>query len=133
MLAVSLLAACGQRSAQRCAHCGMIVRAESRWRAGATHEGRAVVFDAPRCMFQFRLSAPSHALSDPWVIEYYGPGERRTPARDVRYVIGSRQRGPMGDDLVPVDPAAVARFRADHGGRAEIAYDEVTARTIESL
>lgn len=127
------LAACAQRTAERCAHCGMIVRPDSRWRAGATVEGRAVLFDAPRCLFQYRLAAPGRALAEPWVIEHYGPGDRKTPAREVRFVPSSRLRGPMGIDLVPVAPASVERFRADHGGRPALGYDEVSTATIDAL
>ncbi len=132
-LASAILAACAQRATERCAHCGMTVRSDSRWRAGATVDGRPVLFDAPRCLFQYRFAAPGRALAEPWVIEHYGPGDRRTPAREVRFVPGSRLRGPMGIDLVPVAPASAERFRADHGGRAALSYDDVSASTIDAL
>lgn len=109
----------------------MLVRPDSRWRCGATLDGKALTFDAPRCMFAYRFAG--HALREPWVIEYYGPTARKSPANAVRYVLGSRVRGPMGDDVVPVSPEAIERFRADHGGARVLAHDELTAAIINAL
>lgn len=131
LLALAPLAACTPRAGERCAHCGMHVRPDSRWRCGATLDGRPVRFDAPRCLFAYRFAG--HALRDPWVIEYYGPTERQTPATAVRYVLGSRVRGPMGDDVVPVASESIERFRADHGGARALAHDEVTAAIVNAL
>ncbi len=47
--------------------------------------------------------------------------ERCSAATSVRFVIGSDVIGAMGPDLVPVDPARVAKFEKDHGGTRESA------------
>jgi hypothetical protein len=111
----------------------MSVRSDSHWRAGATVDGRAVLFDAPRCLFQYRHASGHGPLRDPWVIEYYGPTDRRTPATEVRYIPGSRLQGPMGPDVVPVAPAMVERFRRDHGGREPLEYEAITREVIDAL
>ena len=131
----STMIACKSRasSAQRCALWVMSVAPDSRFRAGATKDGRALSFDAPRCLFQYRSTAAGRGLSDPWVIEHYGPGELRTPARAVRYVRASDVRGPMGPDLVPVAPGSVDRFRRDHGGLPALEFDAVTDEIVRGL
>jgi copper chaperone NosL len=111
----------------------MTVAPTSRFRCGGSLNGRALLFDAPRCLFRYRLTAEGRALRDPWVIEHYGPTERRTDAQAVRYVPGSDVIGPMGPDLVPVAPESVARFRQDHGGREAVSFEQVDDALLRSL
>jgi nitrous oxide reductase accessory protein NosL len=128
------LAGCSRRAGQRCAHCGMIVTDASRWRAGATAAGgEHLVFDTPGCLHRYRLGPRGGGLSSPWVVEYYGDADARTDARRVRFIPGSRVRGPMGPDLVPVEPSKVAEFVRDHGGRAPLRWEDVTRATLEGL
>lgn len=134
LVALSLVACKGRSTdAPRCALCGMRVAADSRFRAGATKDGRAVLFDAPRCLFQYRATPAGRGITDPWVIEYYGPGDRQTPANSVRFVRGSDVRGPMGADVVPVAEPSVERFRRDHGGQPALAFEDVTSEVIRGL
>lgn len=111
----------------------MRVASDSRFRAGATKDGRALAFDAPRCLFQYRATPEGQGLRDPWVIEHYGPGDRQTPATAVRFVRGSDVRGPMGPDLVPVAEESVERFRRDHGGSPALAFEQVTGEIVRGL
>lgn len=112
MLALALVAlapSCGDDARARCPECGMYVDLGPRWNAGLGD----LVFDTPKCMLRRRAQAGGGAA---WVIEYYS--QQRAALDAVRLVEGSDVVGPMGRDLVPVAPAHVARFVADHGGRA---------------
>jgi copper chaperone NosL len=126
--------ACGRREGARCRHCGMRVPPDSRWRAGArAADGAALVFDTPGCLHRFRLSPPGAGMRDPWVVEYYGPTERQTDATSVRYVAGSRVRGPMGPDVIPLAPESVDRFRRDHGGREPLGFLQITQAILDAM
>jgi len=127
-LALALLvAACGSsESPPRCDTCGMQIVADDGWRAGA--EGLA--FDAPKCLFRHRHR--HGALTEPWVIEYYG--QTRRPAGEMLYVTGTDLQSPMGRDLVPVEGREAAeRMQRDHGGDAILEYDEVSEELVEGL
>ena len=128
-----LLAACGgetEDARARCATCGMVVDAESGWRAGATADGETLAFDAPKCLF--RRVHREGSVEGGWVIEYYS--QERAPARELFYVIGSDLESPMGRDLVPVRGREEAeRLRDDHHGEAVLSYDEVTSEVVEGL
>jgi hypothetical protein len=132
LVALALTSAgCERRRGDRCAHCGMRVPEGSRWRAGATRpDGSALHFDTPGCLLRYRFTPAGRGLREPWVIEHYGPATERVDARRVRFIAGSRVRGPMGDDWIPVTPASVERFRRDHGGREGRSFDEVTPEAL---
>lgn len=120
--------AAGER--RRCDLCGMYVDRNPRWVAGGTRQGRAVVFDSPRCMLQ-TLSDRRAGLRDPWVTEYYA--QRRRPAGAVRYLQGSDVVGPMGPDLVPVDPARADTFLRDHRASRVLTLEQITTDVLRSL
>ena len=120
--------AAGER--RRCDLCGMYVDRNPRWIAGGTKNGRPVFFDSPRCMLQ-TLRDRRSGLREPWVTEYYA--QRRRPAASVRYVQGSDTIGPMGPDLVPVDPARAETFRRDHRGTRVLTLDQITPAVLRSL
>lgn len=133
LLSLSLsvaLAACGSDEAEetraRCPTCGMVVDAESGWRAG----GDDLLFDGPKCLFRYRHGP--HEVEDAWMIEYYS--QERRPARELLYVIGSDLESPMGRDLVPVaGREAAERLMADHHGDGILTFDEVTSEVVEAL
>jgi hypothetical protein len=125
---------CSRRAGHRCGHCGMLIPEGSRWQAGArARDGSALHFDTPGCLHRHRLGPRGAGLSDPWVIEHYGAASARTDARAVRFIPGSRVRGPMGPDLIPVETARVEEFLRDHGGRAALRWEDVTLATLEGL
>lgn len=131
--AITSLATCSSEAAgerPRCDLCGMYVDRNPRWIAGATKNGRPVVFDAPRCLLQ-TLRDRRAALRDPWVTEYYS--QRRRPASAVRYVQGSDTIGPMGPDFVPVDPARAETFRRDHRGSRVLTLEQITPAVLRTL
>lgn len=114
--------------------CGMRIDPSSRWRSGGLDAaGATLTFDTPACLFRYRLMQRRGEVREPWVIEHYGPPAQRVDARRVRFALGSDQTGPMGPDLVPVDPARAADFAREHHARQTLAYEEVTAATLDNL
>ena len=91
-LCAALLLACGggdggdearaESQPSRCDLCGMRVDPDSGWRAGGelasaeAEGGRALTFDAPKCLFRHHHTRG--AVSNAWVIEYYA--QERRPA-----------------------------------------------------
>lgn len=106
----------------------------SHWATGALDaNGHALAFDTPGCLFRYRASSRGPGLHDAWVTEYYGPAGVRTNATAVQFVVGSDVPGPMGPDLIPVDPSRVEAFRRDHHAREAYAFDAVTADVLRTL
>src|SRR5688572_3910714 len=89
VLMVLVVACSSSAETERCAHCGMVVDAESGWRAGATSGGETLRFDTPKCLFAYREQHT--AIRDPWVIEYYA--QERRDADALFYVLGSDVHG----------------------------------------
>ena len=52
---------------------------------------------------------------------------------DVRFVIGGDVVGPMGPDLVPVDPARVPKFIQDHAADRALKLDEITLEVLGAI
>lgn len=107
----------------RCGHCGMKIDHESAWRAeivGA--DGAVASFDTPRCALTWwRTKAPSSTVR---LQEYYERSWRN--ADELRFMIGGDVVGPMGPDLVPVDPSRSTKFIQDHGADRALRLEEVT-------
>jgi nitrous oxide reductase accessory protein NosL len=118
----------GCKKEERCQTCGMRIDHKSVWRAEADAGGRAVSFDSPRCALEALLRPkPGPKVEALRVQEFYSTAWR--PAANVRFVLGSDVLGPMGQDLVPVDPERVAKFIADHHGRA-VSLGEITPAVL---
>ncbi len=102
----------------------------SRWRAelvadaGVTYE-----FDTPRCaLLAWRTSrVKARALR---VQEYYGGGWK--DGREVRFVFGSDVVGPMGTDVIPVDPLRAEAFLRDHHGALSLELEAITPERLLS-
>jgi hypothetical protein len=105
----------------------------SPWRAELVAEGSAVIsFDTPRCALAAwkRGKVPATSMR---VHEYYdarGAGQMRD-ARELRFVKGGDVVGPMGPDLVPVDPSRASKFIQDHGADRALRLDEITIADLE--
>lgn len=122
---LALAAACrtSQKGA-RCETCGMHVNAQDPFFAELEPEqGARVVFDSPRCAFS---ALPRHPGATLFVREYYE--QARRPGSELRFVEQSDVVGPMGPDLIPVDPAKVTAFVTAHGGGRISSFDEAAAR-----
>jgi nitrous oxide reductase accessory protein NosL len=128
VLAVAVSASCKSKSGPqtdlRCKHCGMKIDQTSPWRAELVAvEGTTIAFDTPRCALTSWRSGKSQAARLR-VQEYY---ERRwRDADELRFVIGGDVVGPMGPDLVPVDPARATKFIQDHSADRALRLDEIT-------
>ena len=116
------LAACGAgpneevaaQPTDRCGHCGMRI---GDWLTctAMRADGQPVSFDTPKCLFAFLASEEGAGAREPAVTEYYSRTSR--PADSVVYVDGSDVMGPMGRDLIPIEPRERAEgFVRDHGG-----------------
>jgi hypothetical protein len=120
ILCALVLTACG-KSGERCATCGMRVDPNSAFRAVLGNQ----VFDSPRCA----LTAYRKQGGTLRVQEFYSRDYQDGAA--VRFVKGSDVLGPMGPDLVPVDPSRVDKFEHDHGGTRTMALSEVDEGALE--
>ena len=97
-----------------CARCHMKITDEAHDTRIEWSSGNESHYDSIVCaVFQWKnpeLGSPKRMT----VHEYY-TGEARDAA-DMAFVQGSDVSSPMGHDFVPVDPANVKKFEADHGG-----------------
>lgn len=123
-----LATACAKKP--RCRHCGMVIDPASAWRADLLTPEGAVSFDTPRCALTSWRSGTSRA-SGLRVQDYYDRQWRN--AEELRFVIGGDVVGPMGPDLVPVDPARATKFIQDHGANRALRLDELTLDVLRTL
>ena len=131
VLALAVLVACkgkGATADARCKHCGMKIDPTSAWRTElVAADGSTIGFDTPRCALTSWRSGTSHGVSLR-VQEYY---ERRwRNADELRFVLGGDVVGPMGPDLVPVDPARATKFIQDHGADKALRLEEITTDVL---
>lgn len=104
--------------------CGMKIDRASAWRAELLlADGTVTRFDTPRCALQAwrggKVRGKTLRLQ-----EYYDRAFR--DATELRFVIGGDVAGPMGAELVPVDPARATKFIQDHGAERALRLDEIT-------
>jgi copper chaperone NosL len=131
LAAVAFATSC-KRDEERCRTCGMKIDRASPWRSELLDgSGSAVAaFDTPRCAF-LAWRGGKVSASGVRVSEYYDRTLRS--GADVRFVVGGDVLGPMGPDLVPVDPARATKFIQDHGAERALRLDEVTVDALGSL
>lgn len=121
----------GCKKADRCKHCGMKIDPASTWRSDlVSDDGKLTAFDTPRCALTSWRSGATPAKSIR-VHEYYD--QRTRDGNDVRFVIGGDVLGPMGPDLVPVDPPRASKFIQDHAGDRALRLDEVTTPVLAAV
>lgn len=128
----SLQLGCGSEG-DRCAKCGMMVEDAPRWIAGLVNKaGAPQRFCCPRCMFAWCKSPRGEGSRDPWVTEYYT--QKKMPADEVLFVVGSDVVGSMGKSLVPVaGREAAVRFQRDHGGARIVSPSEITVELLKEI
>jgi hypothetical protein len=103
----------------------------SAWRTDlVASDGTTTSFDTPRCALTSWRSGKSQAASLR-VQEYYERTWRS--AEELRFVIGGDVVGPMGPDLVPVEPSRVTKFIQDHGADRALRVDEITADVLAAM
>jgi len=92
-------------------------------------DGSHQFFDGPKDMFvyffnlsDYRPQAKADDIAGIYVTEYYTT--RTMPAKEVYFIVGSDVRGPMGDEMVPVQGRDnVETFKRDHGGTKIMRFD----------
>ncbi|CAN5924387.1 nitrous oxide reductase accessory protein NosL [soil metagenome] len=129
--AAAITAASGCKKEARCKNCGMKIDPSSPWRAELlAADGAVTTFDTPRCALQSWRSGKTPAKSLR-VQDYYDRQSR--DGSELRFVIGGDVVGPMGPDLVPVDPARVSKFIQDHAADRALRLDEITPEVLASI
>ena len=93
-------------------------------------DGSHVHFDSPRCaLLAWRTGrVPAAGIS---LQEYYDRAWRR--GEELRFALGSDVVGPMGADVVPVDPSRAKKFAIDHHATRIATLDELTVPLLEAL
>lgn len=130
-LALGTTASACKKKDQRCSHCGMRIDPESAWRSDLVAvDGAVTSFCAPRCALTSWRRGKTQAASLR-VQEYYERTWR--DAEELRFVLGGDVVGPMGPDLVPVDPARVTKFIQDHGADRAVRLDEITTELLATI
>jgi hypothetical protein len=131
LMVVFALAGAGCKKEARCKNCGMRIDLASAWRTDlVAADGTVTMFDTPRCAFTSWRSGKS-TVATLRAQEYY---DRRWRSGDeLRFMIGGDVLGPMGPDLVPVDPTRQTKFIQDHGADRALRIDEVTLDTLRLL
>lgn len=125
----ALLVAC--RREERCKTCGMKIDPASTWRSDLVAEnGATTSFDTPRCALAAwkRGKVTAKAMR---VHEYYDASGPMRDASELRFVKGGDVVGPMGPDLVPVDPSRVSKFIQDHAADRALRLEEITERDLD--
>jgi copper chaperone NosL len=116
---------------ERCRHCGMKIDRSSSWRTELVlADGSVLSFDTPRCALTSWRNGTTQA-STIRVQEYYERAFR--DGESVRFVIGSDVVGPMGPDLVPVDPSQVDKFIHDHHADRALKLADVTVEVLSGI
>jgi nitrous oxide reductase accessory protein NosL len=120
-----------KKNEPRCRHCGMRIDRSSPWASDLIMaDGATVSFDTPRCALTAWRTGKTLATSLR-VQEYY---ERRWRAGDeLRFILGGDVVGPMGPDLVPVDPSRAVKFIQDHGADRALRLDEITPDVLNTM
>jgi copper chaperone NosL len=129
LAAITLAPAC--KKELRCKNCGMKIDPASPWRTDlVAADGTVTNFDTPRCAFTSWRSGKTAAATLK-VQDYYDRQWRE--GKDLRFMLGGDVVGPMGPDLVPVDPSRATKFIQDHGADKAYAQDEVTTDVLNSI
>jgi nitrous oxide reductase accessory protein NosL len=121
----------GCKKEERCKNCGMRIDPTSPWRTELVlDDGSVAQFDTPRCAFQSWRSGKTSAKTLR-AQDYYDRQMR--DAGSLRFVVGGDVIGPMGPDLVPVDPARASKFIQDHGADRALRLEEVTTAVLANI
>jgi copper chaperone NosL len=124
----------------KCPVCGMLVAKYPNWNASVGYrDGTTAYFDGPKDLFNYYLNPqkydPAKKRADIVSItvkDYYSLAS--IDARQAYFVVGSNVLGPMGKELIPFARKADAdAFLADHQGRRELRFSEVTPALLKTL
>jgi len=124
----------------KCPVCGMLVAKYPDWNGTIVYrDGTTAYFDGPKDLLNYYLNprkydpAKKHAeIAAVTVKDYYSLAI--IDARQAYFVVGSNVLGPMGKELIPFAKKSDADgFRADHLGRKQLRFSEVTLDLLKSL
>ena len=103
----------------------------SPWRAElVSDDGTATSFDTPWCAMMSWRTGKSNVKSVR-VQDYYDRKWR--DGAELRFVVGGDVVGPMGPDLIPVEPSRVTKFIQDHGADRALKLDEITPEILPTV
>lgn len=106
----------------------MTVDPASRWYAEVAEGGRLQGFDTPKCALRYLLrQAPGGVVK---VRSYYQ--QRQVSGSEVVFALGSDVLGPMGADLVPIEPEFAAKFRSEHHASQVLPQAQLTLAIVEA-
>ena len=129
-LVLSTGSGCTKKEA-RCKHCGMRIDPTGAWHTELVGEdGKVSAFDTPRCALTSWRSGVTPAKTIR-LQEYYDHQTR--DGSELRFVIGGDVVGPMGPDLVPVDPLRSSKFIQDHTADRALKLEEITPEVLASV
>ncbi len=121
----------------KCPVCGMFVSKYPKWAAEIDIGGKHHYFDGVKDMMKYyifdgdfpfdRTKITAILVTDYYTLE-------ALPAKEAYYVIGSKQYGPMGNELIPFKTEKEAKdFIADHGGDRIVRFGEITGKMVMGL
>jgi len=121
----------------KCPVCGMFVSKYPKWAARIEVDGHKHYFDGVKDMMKYyifdadfpydRTKIKTMTVTDYYTLE-------AIPAREAYYVLGSKQFGPMGNELIPFKTEKEAKdFIADHGGDRIVRFKDITPRMVMGL
>ncbi len=92
--------------------------------------GSITLFDGPRDFFLFVLAASQYGVSNADMTRFFVTdyvGKTFIDATKAYYVLGSNVTSGMGPEPIPFSTREAAeKFKAEHSGKAVLAYGEVT-------
>ncbi|MHB1014576.1 MAG: nitrous oxide reductase accessory protein NosL [Desulfurivibrionaceae bacterium] len=122
-----------------CAACGMYPHRYPKWQAQIIFtDGTMAAFDGNKCMFRFLLNMQKFApgrtaeqVAAVWVKDF--KSGKWLDGKTAHYVIGSKEMGPMGKELIPfATHASAEEFQKANGGTIDI-YANISMATIKPL
>ncbi len=114
LVAIAASASACKKRVGLCARCHMKIADEAHEIEIEWADGNKSQYDSVVCAV-YGWQNPSLVSPKRMTVHEYYTGEPRDAAGLV-FVQGSDVPSTMGDDYVPVDPANVKKFEADHGG-----------------
>lgn len=122
-----------------CAACGMFPQRYPQWQSQIVFtDASMAAFDGCKCMFRFLLNMQKFAperkaeqVAAVWVKDF--KTGTWIDGKAAYYVIGSKEMGPMGKELIPFTTKSAAEaFQQANGGTIE-SYAKISMDTIKPL
>jgi nitrous oxide reductase accessory protein NosL len=123
----------------RCGKCGMYPARYPKWQSQIIFaDGSMTPFDGCKCMFGFLFNMEKydqkHTADDvaAVLVKDFNSG-RWVNAKDASFVVGSKEMGPMGKELIPFsDHMEALNFQKAKGGEL-MRYDDISMAALKPL